>query len=156
MFANGFPKSTLLHLETKLDQSRKNQTGGWGHNFGKKSLELFLDLPLYPWKFFTLGNFGENKASSLKILRKIVRHPFKDQKSKPMKISHDFILITSWKFHFFFYWPLKFLHALSSIPTPSLEIPRHVLNPCLDPPLIFTGIITHTPSNHNTWNSTTK
>ena len=118
MFANGFLKSTSLRNENGLLQKKSKR--GIRTKFWKKTLE-FLDLPLYPQKFWRKQSFIPENSPKLCDTPWI----FQDQKPKPIK----FLMILSWsllEIPILFYWPLEFLHALSSIP---LEIPCHVLNP---------------------------
>ena len=58
---------------------------------------------------------------------------FQGQKPRPMEIPRVFCKHTL-KFHFYFNWPLEFLHALFSIP-PETQCPQ--LNP---PVWVFSGI----------------
>ena len=86
----------------------------------------------YPWKFhfpilfgffleypichFTLGNFRENKTSSLDIPHSCVAH-FGNSKAKYQDRwnFHMIFLDHCSKFHFFFNWPVEFQPALSLI-----------------------------------------
>ena len=81
----------------------------------KKTLD-FLNMLLYPWKFrrkhaFNPRNFGKIVWYHLEI-------PM--SKTKVLGDSTWVLLEHPWIFHFIFYWPFEYLHALSLIP---LEIP---------------------------------
>ena len=138
---------------------KKKQSGGWGHNFGKKTWNFYIC-------HFTLGNFGEHKASSLNILQNCVA-PLGYSKTKNQN---------PWKFPILSWSLLKRgINPLSKTPPPlscqpplsqqtlqaspfrcplwiPLEIPCYVLNP--PSPWVSSGITTFTSSSHNTLNST--
>ena len=100
----------------RKNPNRWGERGGrsWGHTFLNKNPGVFrfgtlpLDIldktKLYPWKF-----------------RKIVLHPFENPRSKTKVHGNStFFLDHTWRFHFFFNWPLEFPQDISSVP---LEVP---------------------------------
>ena len=105
----------------------KIQTGGGGDEYILfwKPPTKFLDLSLYPMKF------QRKQASTPGNSAKFCDTPWKFQSQKPRSMEITWLfLVHSWKFHFFFNWPIEFTRF--SIP---LEIP------CPQPPIwIFPGI----------------
>ena len=100
----------------KMGYSRKSQTKDWGYTFLKNPME-FLDLSLYTWKFQRKQAF----STPWKFCKIVWKSKWLS-KIKTLGNSTWFFLDHHWKFHFFFNWPMAFLHASSSI---ILEIRYH-------------------------------
>ena len=77
-----------------------------------KPPQKFLDLSLYPFR-----NSGKNKLCHTLHKTKLcsVWHHFGNSRSAKTHGNSTWVFLEhSWKFHFFFNWPLEFLHAVSS------------------------------------------
>ena len=86
----------------------KIQTGGGGDEYILfwKPPTKFLDLSLYPMKF------QRKQASTPGNSAKFCDTPWKFQNQKPRSMEITWLfLVHSWKFHFFFNWPIEFTRS---------------------------------------------